>query len=254
MAPVTKTSADRTTLIDTIRRSLGGSMVDIELDAEDYHLAIDKALEQFKSQSEASTESSTLYLDLSDDQNEFILPEEIIEVRQIFRRSTGTLGAGGSEIDPFELAWTNLYLLQAGSTSTGGIATYYMFTLYQEELGKLFGLYINFEFNSFTKKLTLIRRPRGQETILLWVHNERPEIQLLNDRYTSIWIRDWSIAECKEMMGNAYRKYNTIPGPSGVITLPGTEMLNEAKEMKDDLRERLRNFESGEEPAWWVIG
>ena len=93
MANIQKTSENRTVLIDTIRRSLGGSMIDVELDPEDYHLAIDKAFEQYRQQSENSTEESHMFLDLSADTNEFILPNEVIEVRQVFRRSVGTPGS-----------------------------------------------------------------------------------------------------------------------------------------------------------------
>lgn len=254
MANINKTSSDRTALIDTIRRSMGGSMIDIELDPEDYHLAINKALEQYRQQGENSTEESTLVLSLSEDTNEFILPDEVIEVRQIFRRTTGTPGSGGSEIDPFDLAYTNMYLLQAGSNSTGGIATYYLYSIFQEELGKLFGLYINFTWDSYSKKLTLMRRSIGHEDVILWVHNDKPELTLFNDRYTGPWIRDWAIAECKEMLGAGYGKYSTVVGPAGTITLPAAELKAESVEMKTNLRERLRNFEEGSTPAWFVIG
>lgn len=254
MANVNKTTKDRTVMMDTIRRSMGGSLVDIELDAEDYHLAIDKSIEQFRQQSENSTEEATLFLDINATQTEFVLPDEVIEVRQAYRRSTGTLGSGGTEIDPFELAYTNIYLLQAGSNSSGGIATYYFYTVYQEELGKLFGLYLNFNWEPYSKKLTLVRRGTGGETIGLWVHTEKPETAIFNDRYTGPWIRDWAIAECTEMLGKGYRKYSSIAGPNGATTLPGPEMVMEAKEMKTELRDRLRNYETGENPPWWVIG
>lgn len=245
---------NRTKLIDDIRRSLGNSMVDVELDPEDYHLAIDKAIQRFRKLSDNATEESHMFLDLSEDTNTFILPDEVIEVQQVFRRSVGTPGSGGTEVDPFELAYTNIYMLQAGSAAYGGIATYYMFSIYQEELGKMFGFFINFIWDPYTKKLQLLRRPIGNETVLLWVHNDKPEIALINDRYIGPWIRDWAITECKEMLGQAYRKFSTIAGPQGGTSLPGSEMIAEAKERQAELREELRNFENGETPTWFVIG
>lgn len=246
----------RTNLINVIRTSLGGSMVEIELDASDYHIAIDKALEQFRMQSENATEESFVSMDLKEDTNTYFLAKEIIEVRQIFRRSTGAPGAGGTEFDPFELAYTNAYILQAGGAGQGGggMATYYMFTMYQEELAKMFGHFMDFTWSEDTQRLQLLRRPLGTETVLLYTYNEKPEIVLLGGRYTGPWLREWAIAECKEMLGNAYRKFSNIAGPAGGISLPGNEMLNEAHEMKTELRERLRNYESGERPATFVIG
>lgn len=245
--------SERNKLINVIRRSLGGSMVDLELDPEDYNLAIDKALEQFRTQSENSTEEAYVFLDLQEDTNVYFLADEIIEVRQIFRRSVGTPGLGGTEVDPFELAYTNVYLLQAGG-QTGGMATYNFFSIYQEEMGKMFGFFLNFDWNPDTKRLQIMRRPLGSETVMLAVYNEKPEAILLTGRYTKVWLRDWAIAECKEMLGYAYRKFSSIQGPNGGTSLPGEQLVNEAKEMKEELRERLRNFESGENPAWFVIG
>ena len=39
-------------------------------------------------------------------------------------------GEGGTLFEPFNLAYTNTYLLRAGAT--GGLATYYAFASYQE--------------------------------------------------------------------------------------------------------------------------
>lgn len=249
-------AASRTELIDIIRRSMGNSMIDIELDPEDYHLAIDKALEQFRQQSENATEESFMFLDMQQDVNTYFLPKEVIEVKMLFRRSVGVPGASGTEFDPFELAYTNAYILQAGTVGggVGGLATYDFFTIYQEELGKMFGYFLDFVWSEDTNKLQIIRRSLGIETIMLAVHNEKPELVLLDGRYTGPWLRDWAIAECKEMLGQAYRKYSNIPGPSGGTNLPGPELLAEAAEAKTELRERLRNYESGERPATFVIG
>lgn len=245
-------ASERTKLIDVIRRSLGGSMVDIELDPEDYNLAIDKAIETYRQLSENSMEESYLFLDLTEETNIYILSDEIQEVKQIFRRSVGTPGLGGTEVDPFELAYTNVYILQAGRAS--GLATYDFFTHWQEQAGKMFGFFLNFHWEPATKKLEIIRRPLGNETVLLWIHNAKPESILLQDVYSKPWLRDWSIAECKMMMGNAYRKYNNIAGPAGGTTLPGDQLMSEAKEEFEQLRQKLRDFEDGSQSSWFVIG
>ena len=69
------------------------------------------------------------------DTNEYTLPNEVVEVRKIFRRSVGSRtggGDGGSIFEPFNLAYTNAYLLS--SSNLGGLATYDMFSQYQESL------------------------------------------------------------------------------------------------------------------------
>lgn len=243
---------NRTKLINEIRLSMGGGMIDLELDPEHYELALTKALETYRQLSENAYEETVSFLDLTEDTNTYFLPEEIVEVRQLFRRSIGAPGRGGVEIDPFELAYTNVYILQSGKQS--GLATYDFFTQWQEQAGKMFGFFLNFTWEPDLHKLEITRRPLGEERILLWVGMDKPEDLLFRGRYSRPWLRDWGIAESKIMLGFAYRKYSSIVGPQGGTTLPGNELVSEGTQEKEELRQKLRNYETGETPSWWVIG
>jgi len=96
--------ADLTTekqeIFDYVNAFLGGGMVDVELDPIHYETALVKSLSKFRQRSENSVEESYLVIALNPDQNEYTLPNEVIEVRQLFRRNVGSrLGAsadGGS--------------------------------------------------------------------------------------------------------------------------------------------------------------
>ena len=156
------------------------------------------------------------------DQNEYTLPNEIIEVRQIFRRSIGSRsggGDGGTLFEPFNLAYTNTYLL--ASSNMGGLATYNMFSQYQELVGRMFGSFIEFKWNTATKKLTILQRSRTEETLLLMCYNYRPDDQLLDDYLAKQWIKDYTLATCKYMLGEARSKFATIAGPQGGGQLNG---------------------------------
>lgn len=245
----------RTRLIDEIRMSLGNNQVDIELDPENYEFAITKALEKYRQLSSNSVEESYAFLEVNENQNVYYLGQEVIEVRQIFRRSIGPMGSGGTQIDPFDLAYTNIYLLQAGSGGQGGLATYDFFMGWQETAGKLFGFFIDFNWDTTTKKLQLIRRPYGKENLLLQIYNYKPDDSIINNIYSKPWIRDYAIAEAKIMLGNAYRKFNSIPGPSGSITLPGDQLITEANDAKTKLEEDVYKYGSGETTGlYFVIG
>ena len=74
---------------------LGGGMIDIELDPVHYETALTKALTRFRQRSDNSVEESYFFLPTIQDQNEYILPNEIVEVRKIFRRSIGSRSGGG---------------------------------------------------------------------------------------------------------------------------------------------------------------
>lgn len=245
----------RQSIIEYIKTMLGDGMIDVELDPKHYNIAIDRSLAIFRQRSQASTEESYAFLTLKNDTNEYILTKEVMEVRQIFRRTIGSRtggGDGGTIFEPFNLAYTNTYLLS--SSNMGGLATYYAFASYQKMVGKMFGSEINFTFNNVTKKLTLMQRPRGEEEVLLWLYNYRPEFNLIEDTYAGIWIKDYALATCKMILGEAREKFATIASPQGGTSLNGTSLKNEGKAQQDQLELDLTNYKDGSKPLTFVIG
>ena len=217
-------------IYDYVHAMLGGGMVDVELDPVHYETALTKALTRFRQRSDNAVEESYLFMETIIDQNEYTLPKEVMEVRKLFRRSVGSRtggGDGGSIFEPFNLAYTNTYLLS--SSNIGGIATYDMFSQYQELVGRMFGSFIEFKWNSQTKKLTLLQRPRTDETLLLMAYNYRPDESLLDDYLAVQWIKDYTLASCKYMLGEARSKFATIAGPQGGSTLNGDTLKAEAQ-------------------------
>jgi hypothetical protein len=213
-----------------VELSLGGGMVDVELDPEHYESALNTALTKFRQRSENSVEESYIFLPTVIDQNDYVLPSEVMEVRKIFRRSIGSRtggGDGGTLFEPFNLAYTNTYLL--ASSNMGGLATYNAFAGYQELVGRMFGSFIEFKWNRATKKLTMLQRPRAEEEILLYCYNHRPDFELLDDYMAVQWIKDYTLAKCKYILGEARSKFATIAGPQGGSTLNGDALKAEAQ-------------------------
>jgi len=216
-------------IFDYVNAFLGGGMIEVELDPIHYETALKKALSKFRQKSDNSVEESYVFLPTVVDQNEYILPQEVVEVRKIFRRSVGSRtggGDGGTLFEPFNLAYTNTYLLS--SSNMGGLATYELFSQYQELVGRMFGSFIEFKWNTTSKKLTLLQRPRAEEDLLLYCYNYRPDSEILNDYLASQWIKDYTLAGCKYMLGEARSKFATIAGPQGGSTLNGNDLKNEA--------------------------
>ena len=134
---------------------------------------------------------------------------------------------GGSLFDPFSLAYTNAYLLS--SSNLGGLATYDLFSQYQELVGRMFGSFIEFKWNSTTKKLTILQRPRADEEVMMYCYNYRPDSELLKDYLAIQWIKDYTLASCKYMLGEARSKFATIAGPQGGSALNGETLKAEAQ-------------------------
>ena len=247
-----KDKSNRAKIIEDIRNILGDGMVDVELDPKHYEQGLDLAVDRFRQRSSNANEESTLFLRMLANTNEYTLPNEIIEVRETFRRALGSDEQSGIDIDPFELAYTNLYFLQAGRI--GGLATWEAFSQYQETVGRLFGNKINFTWDTVTKKLTLVRRPVHEETLLLQVYMLRTDETLLTDPYAKPWLRDYALAQCKMMLGEARSKFGNLPGAQGGVTLNGETLKNEAQATLERLEDEIQKYSDGGDPITFVIG
>jgi hypothetical protein len=248
-------STQKQEVFDYVNAMLGGGMIDVELDPIHYETALEKAFGKFRQRSDNSVEESYLFMPTILDQNEYTLPQEVVEVRKLFRRSIGSRsggGDGGTLFEPFNMAYTNTYLLS--SSNMGGLATYDMFSQYQELVGRMFGSFIEFNWNTTTKKLTLLQRPRAEETLLLYVYNHRPDSELLNDYLAKQWIKDYTLASCKYMLGEARSKFATIAGPQGGSTLNGDALKAEAQAEMEKLEEELRMQVAGGVGYGFTIG
>jgi len=242
-------------VFDYVYNMLGGGMVDVELDPSHYNTALEKALTRFRQRSDNSVEESYLFLPTVIDENEYTLPNEVIEVRRLFRRSIGSRtggGDGGTLFEPFNLAYTNTYLMS--SSTMGGLATYDMFAQRQELVGRMFGSFIEFKWNSVTKKLTLLQRPRAREDLLLYTYNYRPDINLLADYLAIQWIKDYTLATCKYQLGEARSKFAQIAGPQGGSTLNGDALKSEAQAEMEKLDQEVSTQMTGGMGYYFSIG
>jgi hypothetical protein len=245
----------RQEVYDYCRIMLGDGMIDVELDPINYKTALDRALAVFRQRSDNAVEESYAFITLQENQNEYILPKEIQQVRQIFRRSIGSRtggGSGGTVFEPFNLAYTNTYLLS--STNMGGLATYELFAGYQELVGKMFGSFINFTWHPQSHKLIIQQRPRSNEEVLIWVYNVKPDFAIISDVYAGQWIKDYSLANCKIMLGQAREKFASIAGPQGGTALNGAALKSEGQADLERLTTELTTSVSGGIGYTWIIG
>ena len=252
----------RAAITDYVRMRLADGIVDVELEQGHYEMGINQALIKYRQRAQNSTEESYASMTLLPETQEYILPREIMQVRQVFRRGIGsTTGTTASQFEPFSSGYLNTYMLVAGRV--GGLTNYELFVDYQKLAMTMFGGFMNFTFNPDTKKLTLVRKMpwqgtdpdlTQQESVILWVYNNKPDSILLNNPQTFPWIQEYAYNFCKMILGEAREKFSQIAGPQGGTTLNGTALKAEAKEDMARLEEELKLFVDGSQPLTWIMG
>ena len=255
-------AAQKKKIIDYIRLRLGDGIVDVEADKEHFDMGIENAFNRYRQRSANSVEESYAFLDLLPETQEYILPTEIENVRHIYRRGIGSIsGTTASQFEPFATGYLNTYMLVAGRV--GGLASYEMFTGYQELAMTMFGGYINFTFNKVSKKLTLVRKIPFQspgfnintsESVLLHIDNYKPDVMLLSDRMAFPWIQDYAYALVMMSIGQAREKFAQIAGPQGGTSLNGSVLKQEGQVLLDKLDDEIKNYMDGGMPMTWITG
>jgi hypothetical protein len=233
---------------------LGDQIVDLELDPAHYEAAYQRTIGVYRQRANYAYEEAYIFMELIRDMNIYTLPQEVVSVRQIFRRTFGdSSGPFASNFDPFAQASMNVYLMNFNVS--GGLATYDFYSQYVELAARMFGGYMNYTWNPVTKKIQLVRDPKGSgENVLIWVYQLKPEVNLLQDYQIQQWIKDYMTAACKMIIGEAREKFSTIAGPQGGGSLNGAAMKAEAQAQMDAKILELTNYVDGSQPITWVIG
>jgi len=243
----------REELIKETQLRLADGIVDVELDREHYDVAIKKALSKYRQLSSGAVEESMIFITTQENVTEYTLPDEVMEVRRLYRRGIGTNSGGGTNFDPFDVAFNNMYMLQAGQI--GGLAVFDAFAQYKETIGRVFGSEYNFLWNRNTKILKILRSVRHEEEVAVGVYNYIPESILLKDVYASDWLSAYALSQSKYMLGEARSKFTSgLPGAGGAIQLNGTELKAEAQAELEKLNEQIHLMEEGNDPLGFVIG
>ena len=88
----------------------------------------------------------------------------------------------------------------------------------------------------------------------MYCYNHRPDFELLKDYKASQWLKDYTLANCKYMLGEARSKFSTIAGPGGGTTLNGDSLKAEAQQEMEKLEKDLDLAAAGGVGYSFVIG
>ena len=157
-----------TELQKEIELRLGGGMVDVELDPEHYELAANKALQKYRQRAENAVEEEFIPLELMEDVSEYTLPERVVEVKDIYRRTTGVSSSTGNDFEPFQAAYMQTFL--ASGARAGSMATYDFLQQNRETMGRLFGAELMFTWKPQSNKLSIHRKIKANDSAIFHVY------------------------------------------------------------------------------------
>ena len=239
-------------LIKEMELRLGGQMVDVELEPEHYELAIDKSIQKYRQRAENAVEEAFVNLTLQKEVNEYTLPKEIVEVKDIYRRTTGVSSGTGNDIEPFQAAYLNTYML--GAHRPGGLTMFDFLHQYRETMGRLFGAELMFTWRPQSQRLILQRMIKAEDNVVLHVFMYRPDENLLEDTYAAPWLKDYALAHAKLMLAEARGKFTQIAGPQGGTTMNADQLRTDAQQEIDKLETELTLYNDGSVGLGFVIG
>lgn len=243
----------RILLMKQIELLLGSQMVDVELDVEHYNLAIDIGLQKLRQQSDGANLEKDIFLHITRDITEYTLPDEVQEVRRLYRRGVGAYTNGGINFDPVDAAFYNIYLLQPNRS--GGLATWDMYNQFLETTERVFASQYNFTWDVNSHKLTIIRRPTADEEVAVRVYARKSEDDIINDPYTGPWLRSYATAYSKYVLGEARDKFpGGFAGPNGSVTLNGATLKQEAQTEIEKLEKQLLDLVTASDGYSFIIG
>lgn len=245
----------RDEVIKDIELRLGGGMVDVELDLDHYNLALAQAFRKYRARSGRSQLEKFIPVDIQQEQQVYQLPMNVVLVRDVILRQTGTAGVSGTGVDfePFNTMYLNNMLLQ-NATNFAGLLNYELYAGRRELLARMFGGYVTFTFNQNDKTIMLHRKFRMNDTVFVWCWVERDEEDLLMDPYASSWLRDYAFAKAKFMLGEARSKFATIAGPQGGTSLNGENLKSEAQAEIERLEDDIDKYVDGGGYGGFIIG
>lgn len=245
---------NRNQLIKELKLRLGDKMVDVELDNEHYHVAIDLSLNMYRRLSSGSVETSYLALELIPEVQNYTLPNEVMDLARLWRRRR--TGVGGI-VDNGNVIFDPIYGIYPGvGAGAGGTLTdIAILGMYMETADYILASEYDFLWNPNTKLLKILRKITVSEVVLVEVENFIPESQLLTNVYASDWLARWAMSECKRMLGAARGKYTTgLPGPGGTVQMDGDALKAEAEQEQELLKQGIHLMEEGNRPLDFIIG
>lgn len=232
---------------DEIVTLLGGNLVDVELEDTDVLMCFKRAKRTFIQKGHNTQRRVFLPIDVVKGTVSYSLPVSPDPKVDVIVKVIKPRSAGFSIEDPWSMmVYNDLFTIKTGSSgcNTFDMLTYELHLQKIENLRRYASEDADFHHDIHANTITFFKEPASNQRWFLDCYTN-----LSDDEYRDIlWVQSWALAEAKEMLGIAYRKFQSLPSPTGETNLSGSDYIAEAKQEKEQLLEDILNFtDAGED-------
>ena len=237
----------RIRLVNSLKAQLGYPAVCVELKEENFEAAIDIALAEFRRRSDSAYTRKHILFTIRANQPSYYLndpvvgTDKIVDIYHIHRVSTIGLNVMGGDNGIYAQIFYNQFFYGA----MVDILSIHMANSLAEEYEKIFAGTLQFEWNEMRRELKVLRKLYKDERVVLECFMEKTEQEILTDRWSQPWVRDWALAKCWEILSNIRGKYANLPGANGGLALNGDMLSQKAETMFTELQRQINDFECG---------
>lgn len=239
---------ERVRLIKILQGQLGWPVQCVELKEEQFNIAIDNALDNYRMWSDAAYRMQYILFTVTEGQQLYYLnsaqdrTDRIVQVDKIHRLNI--LGANSLNWD--SNVYFQTFLNQYYSSGYTDILSIHLMGSLSEDFQRIFAGDFTFLWDEASRELLVTRRISRTEKVILEVQMERTEQELMLDRWCKQFIQNWSLAECKMQLGLIRSKFSSgTPGASGTINLNGELLISEARQDMAELKQSVIDMEFG---------
>lgn len=239
---------ERLRLMKILKHQLGWPQVCVELSEEQFNVAIDNALDEFRRRADNAYSHRHISFTLKQGQSVYYLndprnkTDKIVNVLKIHRINFLGVSSLSAESGLYAQAFFN----QLYQGSNVDVLSIHLMSQLSETFEKIFAGNLVFSWDEASRQLTILRRINtAEERVIIEAVMERTEQELLLDRWAKQWLQGWAQSELYEMLGMIRSKFGNLPGPNGGITMNGDVLLSMSSELQTELLRQITDYEAG---------
>lgn len=242
---------ERRDLVDQLKQMLGYPIVEVELTKEQMDVAIDNALKELRYKSGSGYKRAMFFLEIEPHQQMYTLTDatvgfnKIVDVLYLHRMTSAYLGTGVGAGVYGQIAIQQLY-----TYGKFDLVSYHLVAGYIELMKQLFATELQFQWDEYTRKLSIYKDFYIREKVLVDAVIEKTEQEIFTDRWTAKWIQKYAMAECCMMLSRIRGKYTTIVAAGGSVTLDAGELRSYADQLKLECQDDIDNYIVSNKEDW----